>query len=270
MKTLILLLFTALFSLSNCTETIYDEVIKLDTIWLDKPQSFAPTFITVTDTIHTVDTVEVRVVIHDVDTLIQYVTKDSIIIREVEKIIYHTDTVKVTIVQHDTVINEIEVVRIDTVIRNVIQHDTVTVTVYDRTVVYLDTLYVSIYYRTLNHIPSELQPAVIDFYSQARERGWNLIGGPLVIQYVNEVAGENWNSFSYWIGEEQMVIEVNGALDPKFHYASILRELGRLQLKKKYVTSGDLIMNIYFPPQKVTIDSPEKENYLRELFSNPI
>lgn len=272
MKTIILLLFAALFSLSNCTEEIIIDKIFRDTVYIDKPQSFAPTFVTVTDTIeiHTIDTVEVRIVIHETDTLIQYVTKDSIIVQEVEKIIYHTDTVKVTIVQHDTIVNEIEVVRIDTVIRNVIQHDTVTVTVYDRTVVYLDTLHMPLYWKSLNFVPQELEIYVREFYGRGLADGWNLRGGPLVIQYVHDLAGEGWNSFSYWIGEEQMVIEVNGALDPKFLYTCVLRELGRLQLKKKYVTSGDLIMNIYFDPERLTIDSPDKESYLSDLFSNPI
>lgn len=272
MKTIILFALV-MIGLGSCVETIYDEVIKLDTVWLDRT-AIAPTFITVRDTTVIRDTVKIEVTVvqntHTTDTIYQVVTKDSIIIREVEKIIHHTDTVKVTIVQHDTVINEIEVVRIDTVIRNVIQHDTVTVTVHDRTVVYLDTLRMPLYWKSIHFIPEELTPFVQEFYTQARLRGWTNNGGALVIQYSHDMAGEGWNSFSYWIGEEQMVIEVNGALDPKYLYTSVLRELGRLQLKKKYVTSGDLIMNIYFPPEKVTIDSPDKENYLRELFSNPI
>lgn len=256
MKTLILLLFAALFSLSNCTEEIIIDKIFRDTVYIDKPQSFAPTFVTVTDTIeiHTVDTVEVRVVIHETDTLIQYVFRDSTIIKEIEKIVNHYDTI--FIVDRDTIFQTVT----DTLV--------LTETVY--TTRYLDTLHVPLYWKSLHFVPEELTPFVQEFYTQARLRGWTNNGGALVIQYTHDLAGEGWNSFSYWIGEEQMVIEVNGALDPKFLYTCVLRELGRLQLKKKYMTSGDLIMNIYFDPEKLTIDSPDKESYLRDLYSNPI
>lgn len=251
-----------MLALGSC-ETVEIEKLIYDTVYLEKPQqSLAPSFIVLHDTveIHTVDTVEVRVVIHETDTVYQVVTKDSIIIQTVEKIVNHTDTV----ILRDTVVNNTHTV--DTIV--IVQHDTITVTEYVQRVVYLDTLYQSLYWRTINSIPEELQPFVNDFYNEARLRGINTLGSAMIIQYTHTMAGDGWNSFSYWVGYgEQMVIEVNGSLEAKYLYTPIFRELARLQLGKQYKVTGDEIMNIFFDPKKILIDSNNKEPYLFKLFN---
>lgn len=269
MKTLYPFFIIALFLLSNCTETIYDEIVKIDTLWLPaKP--VAPTFVA-TSTVkecESSDTTLVEMVLKPNTTNGQF-GKDSLLhVKATCNLMIKINGY--TLVPKDSVPvpGPTEYLPGDSIPYPV--YDTVWQTKIERQIIYKDTLYQPLYWKSLHFVPEELTPFVQEFYTQARLRGWTNNGGALVIQYSHNMAGENWNSFSYWIGEEQMVIEVNGALDPKYHYASIMRELGRLQLKKKYVTSGDLIMNIYFDPEKLTIDSPEKESYLRELFSNPI
>src|SRR5688572_5897856 len=103
MKKILPLFIVSLFFL-GCTETEYKEIIK----YVDRPApALAPTFITQIDTVVIRDTVEVKIVVTETDTVYQYITKDSLIIKEVEKIVYHT----VTTVEHDTV----EIVLHDTV-----------------------------------------------------------------------------------------------------------------------------------------------------------
>jgi len=240
-----IMIFWAACSLLSCTE--YEILNTTDTVYLEKPvQSLAPSFVTVRDTvyIHTVDTIKVEVIIHDTivnnihttDTLVQVVTKDSIIVKEVEKMVtvYQTVIEKDTIVVSDTV--EIEVIQIE------------------QRVIYLDTAYVMIYTRSTTYIPPGIQPHVDEFFGRAT----NVVGGHMIIQYTDDLPGEGWNSFSYWVGGPassdnpyaQMVIEISSALPPELHRASILRELARLQLKKKYVTDVNKIMSPLFDPYR--------------------
>lgn len=266
MKTLILLFAISMLILGSCTETIYEEIIKTDTVFISKPQSLATTFITVRDTVVIRDTVEVKVIvrdtivndIHTTDTVYQVITKDSVIIREVEKIVYHTDTVKVIV--HDTVINDVH--HYDTIVRNVIVHDTVEVYVYDRTVIYLDTFVTVSYMRPVWSVPEDIIPHVEEFYSLCHQYGLNPPGGIMIIQYVTDLPGENWSSNSFQISDNsQMIIELDQKYPAALQRAGVFREMAKLQLNKKYTQIPDRIMNPVFSPQTTII-----KKHLDELF----
>ena len=232
MKSLVSLILFAIVAMAvvlctSCTETEYKEIIK----YIDRP-ALAPTIITIRDTVR--DTVSVNVVIHETDTVIKVVTKE--VIKVVEKIVNHYDTI----------------------INNVVQtiHDTTVLTVYDRTVIYKDTFWVATMIRPVNNIPAELLIYVQEFYQLA---GPSANGGPMIIQYVHpeDLAGENWSSDSFWFGGQwsQMVIELDESLPGEQHRAGILRELARLQLKKKYVTDVNKIMCPLFNPARTITQS---------------
>jgi hypothetical protein len=218
--------------LTSCTETIYDEVIKLDTIYLSRPS--LATIITERDTIHSVDTVKVEVVIHETDTLIQVVTKDSIIIREVEKLVTVYDTITQIINQIDTVFIYVT----DTVEIQVVQ--------IEQRVIYLDTLYVLVESRQVFYVPDELMPYVSDFYTLAGQYGSGALGGMLLITYAKEedLPGESWTSYSFRHGWDysQMIIQISENVPSEQARSCIFRELARLQLKRKYVTDVNKIM----------------------------
>lgn len=281
MKT-ITLFALVMIGLGSCTETVYEEVIK----YIDRPVP-GPTQFVATSTVkecESSDTTLVEMVLKPntengqfgKDSLLHVKSTCNLLIKIKGYVLIPKDSVLIPgpteYLPGDSipypVPGPIEYLPGDSIPYPV--YDTVWQVRIERQIIYKDTLFMPLYWKSIHFVPEELTPFVTEFYTQARLRGWTNNGGALVIQYSHNMAGEGWNSFSYWIGEEQMVIEVNGALDPKFLYTSVLRELGRLQLKKKYVTSGDLIMNIYFPPEKVTIDSPDKESYLKDLYSNPI
>ena len=174
------------------------------------------------------------------------VTKDSIIIREVEKLVtvYDTiiqnfvDTVYVT----DTL--EIRVVEID------------------QRVIYLDTLYVLVESRQVFYVPDELMPYVSDFYTLA---GSKALGGMLLITYAKEedLPGEGWTSYSFRHGWDysQMIIQISEKVPHEQARSCVYREMARLQLKKKYTTTPDRIMNPLFP-----VTAEITTNHLNELF----
>jgi len=224
MKKIYPLFIVALFFL-GCTETEYKEIIK----YVDRPApALAPTFIT--DTIHTVDTVEVKVVVHETDTVIKVVTKE--VIKVVEKIVNHYDT---------TLITEIDTVFITL-------HDTTTLTVYDRTVIYKDTFWVIDPFNMVTFFPNEVAPYIAEFAQSCWDRGLQVTSMPLLVQYSNNLPGENWSSFSYIVGFQQMIIEISDKLPAEQQRAGILRELNRLQRNKKYTAVPDRIMNPLFDP----------------------
>ncbi len=239
MKTLLPFFILAIFLLGSCTETIYEEVIKLDTVYVSKPQSLLPTFITVRDTIKIVDTVRVETIITKTDTLIQIVTKDSLIIKEVEKIVYHTDTVEIV----NTVVNNVHTT--DTVL--VVQHDTVTLTEYVQRVVYLNTEYI-FPGNSVTFIPDALMPYYLQFIQEAQSRGINLIGGDLIITYVDpaDLPGENWISNTFEMAGNQQIIQLSSELIAEQSRAAIYREMARWQLKKKYSNDATKIMSNLF------------------------
>lgn len=279
MKKLYPLIFLALFFFGAC-ETVEIEKLVYDTIYVDKPRTSLVQTIHV-DTVYKelvrVDTVEVTVVVRDtivivnnvetvrVDTVFQIQTDSIFIERVVEKIINHYDTVVLT-----QVVNHTDTIYIDKVVTI---HDTIAIVQYDQTVSYLDTAYVMIYMRNVTSIPEAIQPHVNEFYGLASQYGKLTIGGHMIIQYTDDLPGEGWVSHSYWVGGPasidnpyaQMVIEISERLPPELHRASILRELGRLQLKRKYTVVPDKLMNPLFGPgQAIT------QQHLNDLFSLPI
>ena len=262
MKSLVSLILFAIVAMavalctSSCTETIIDEIIKLDTVYINTPRSVATSIVVEYDTIVIRDTVEVRVIVHDTiintvhttDTLIQVVTKDSIIIREVEKLV----TVYETIIEKDTIVIT------DTVFVDVIQ--------IDQRVIYKDTLYVLVESRQVFYVPDELMPYVSDFYTLAGEYGSGALGGMLLITYAKEedLPGEGWTSYSFRHGWDysQMIIQISEKVPHEQARSCIFREMARLQLKKKYTTTPDRIMNPLF-----SIDAVITTNHLDQLFN---
>jgi hypothetical protein len=263
MKTLILLFTLSMLALGSC-ETVEIEKLVFDTVYIDRPiQSFVPR--TITDTVFInresirTDTVEVKVVVTQTDTLIQVVT-DSVYI---DKLVLVHDTIKITDI--DTVFLTQTIIDVDTIF----QTETITDTVFITHHHYLDTMYVIGTIRPVYSVPDELQPFVEDFYMQAAKYGHNAPGGVLLVYYTDNLPGEGWSSHSYDLGG-QMVVEISGSIPPHQLYTPMLRELARLQLGKKYTNIPDRIMNPVFPPERLVITSPDKESYLQVLFSNPI
>jgi len=242
MKTFLPLFICLLFFLGSCTETIEIEKLIYDTVYLDKVQKVAESVVVIKDTTVIRDTVKVNVAIHNTDTVYQVVTRDSVIIKEVQVI--ERDTV--ILIQHDTVTQTV--------------HDTVTV--YDRTVVYFDTLYMPGYTRPTWDVPLDLMPHLEEFYSEAQARGINPGSGMLIIQYTDNLPGEGWVSSSFQMNEnDQWVIFLDQRLPAELHRASILRELGRLSLNKKYTTDTAKIMCPLFSPERIITT-----NDINELF----
>jgi len=266
MKTIIFLFAVLMLALGAC-ETIEIEKLIYDTVYVDRPpKAVAASFITTVDTVVIIDTVEVKVIVrdtvilevHTTDTVYQYITKDSLIIKEIEKVIYHTDTLIQVV--HDTVINNIH--HYDTVTETIILHDTVTVKVYDRTVVYLDSFVVVSYMRPVESIPEDIIPHVAEFYALCQQHGVQAPGGYMIIQYVAELPGEGWSSNSFQISDNsQIIIELDQRYPAALHRAGVLREMAKIQLGKKYTQIPDRIMNPTFSPE-ATITT----NHLNQIF----
>ena len=238
--------------LSSCEEIIYEETIKMDTVWLERNDSITPrpvgAVIILKDTIfiYRTDTVNVEVVIIEHDTLIQIVTRDSIIIKEVEKIVTILDTV---------ILNQIDTIFVT---------DTLVVTQYDRTVIYKDTFYLSDSSHPYSWVPNEVVPFVTEFVNMAYDRGKTINGQPLVIQYVHadDLPGENWSSFSYHFGN-QYVIELSEELPTEQHRAGVFREMARLELvpRKKYSSDVNKVMCPLWSPSRVITTQDLNELY---------
>ena len=255
MKSLVSLILFAIVAMavalctSSCTETIIDEIIKLDTVYINTPRSVATSIVVEYDTVVIRDTVKVEVIIrdtiintvHTTDTLIQVVTKDSIIIREVEKLV----TVYETIIEKDTIVIT------DTVFVDVIQ--------IDQRVIYKDTLYVLVESRQVFYVPDELMPYVSDFYTLAGEYGNQALGGMLLITYAKEedMPGEGWTSYSFRHGWDysQMIIQISEKVPSEQARSCVYREMARLQLKRKYVTDVNKIMCPLFDPARTITQS---------------
>ena len=262
MKSLVsLILFTIIafgvwLCTSSCTE--YEILNTIDTVYIEKPaaRSVAQATITQIDTVIIIDTVEVKVIVHDTiihnihttDTLIQVVTKDSIIIKEVEKIVNYYDTIYQVVNNYDTIVEYVT----DTVF--------VDVTQIEQRVIYHDTLYVITEIRPVYSVPDEIQPYVEDFYTLAAQYGKQFAGGVLIVSYVHadDLPGEGWVSESFWIGGQpygQMYIGISEEIPAEQQRASILREMARLQLKRKYVTDVNKIMSPLFDPYQTITQS---------------
>jgi hypothetical protein len=124
--------------------------------------------------------------------------------------------------------------------------------------------------REVTSIPDELRPHVQYFYEQATAHGKVTIGGNMIIQYVKQVdlPGEGWTSNSFNLNSSaysgQMVIQISEEVPSEQAKSCILRELARMQLKRKYTTTPDRIMNPLFD-----INAVITTNHLDQLF-NPL
>lgn len=262
MKTLISLFAISMLILGSCTKTEYEEIIK----YIDRPgpMQFIP--VTTEKECESTDTTSIKIVIEDVfkngeftkDTLLNVETTCSLLIK----------ISGYTLVPRDSVVTE-KIVYQDRIVykdRIVTVYDTIREIRYDRSVVYLDTLYVIGSIRPVYSVPDELQGHVTDFYTLAGQYNKSFPGGVILIVYVHpeDLPGEGWVSESFWIGGYpygQMYIGVSESLPPELHRASILREMARLQLRKKYVTDVNKIMSPLFPPEAVITT-----NHLNQLF----
>jgi hypothetical protein len=261
MKALIPFLLISLFFLGSCTETILEEVIKMDTVYIDKPRTVAPTLVTIRDTVTQVitDTVTVEVLIRDtvinnivtVDTVIHVVTKDSIIYKEVEKLVYVYDTLTQVVNHYDTITEYVT----DTV--------TINTVVYDRSIVSRDTVYlISGMIRPTTSIPEELIPLLLEYGEISEQYGKAAPGAEMIIQYMpqSEMPGELWHSFSFDFSNQWVIyLDVNVPLEQQ--KASIFRELMHLHHSKQYSNDPDKMMSPLFPPDRTIT-----KQHLDELF----
>lgn len=240
MKKLIPLIpFVLLFALSNCTETIYEEIFKTDTVYLQRPPivQFSETVRvdTVEKTLVRVDTVEVTVVVHETDTVVQIKTDSIFIEKIVEKIIHHYDTVVKTLV------NTVYVDKIITI------HDTVKTTVYEQRVIYQSIEFV-FPGRSTFYVADEFKGYYDDYNKAASDRNVFLNGGNVVITRVNpdNLPAEGWVSNFYYVASDQAVIEISEQLPIEQCRAAIYREMTRWQLKKKYSNDISKILSPLF------------------------
>lgn len=260
MKKILLFTIIALFFLGGCTETIYEEIIKTDTVFFTRPSLVT---LTERDTIVIHDTVRIQTVVHDTiinnvyhtDTVFQVVTKDSLIIKVVEKEVFIRDTVVVT----------------NTVKETITLTDTITVVEYETRVVYLNTEYVYIFPgQSVTYIPEPLIEIHKSFFDECSKRNKPTPGGDLVISYIapGDIPGDGWNSYSELMAGSQWVIYVNNQLTVEQTYTLLYRELGRIQLGKKYSQDPNKIMSPIFDPAKLrsTDTDAKKAPYLSELF----
>jgi hypothetical protein len=265
--------------LTSCTEEIIiDRWIKGDSIpypvYVDRP-----TFVAVSQSTECVstDTLDVSVVIGDIvkngqiekDTAVKVSTACTALIRIRGYILVPKDSVLVP--------GPIQYLPGDSIpypvpgpVEYVQVPDTTWITKIEQRVIYKDTLYVLVETRQVFYVPDELMPYVSDFYTLAGQYGQEALGGMLLITYAKEedLPGENWVSASFRHGFDysQMILMVSEEIPSEYLYTAILRELARMQLKKKYVTDTNKIMSPLFDPYRLTINSANKKPFLDDLF----
>ena len=235
-------------SLFSCTETIYEEVLKTDTVFVNRPVMSFVTLPATRDTIFIRDTVRIETVITNTDTLLQVVTKDSLIIKVVEKEIYIRDTVVVT----------------NTVKETVTLTDTITVVEYETRIVYLNTEYIYIFPgQSVTYIPEPFEPHFQAFRDEANARNKPLPGGDMVLMRIDpsELAGDNWVSDSWEVAGFQWILRISDQLTVEQSRSAIFRELARMQLGKKYVTDQNKIMCPWH-----NVNEPMTTQQLNDLF----
>lgn len=277
-KLLIPFTLLALFFLGACEETVYKEVIK----YIDRPVPGPTQFITTsTETeCEGIDTLSLSVEIKqngtfDKDTLMHLSTACYALLKIRGYVLVPKETV---LVPGDSVPYPVPYpvpgdsipypVPGDSIpypvpypVPGPIQYDTVWEIRYDRTVVHKDTFWVIDPFNMVTFIPNEVLPFVVEFHQSCQDRGIFIDGKPLLVQYSNNLPGEGWNSFSYVVGFQQLIIEINEQLPPEQQRAGILRELNRLQRNKKYTTIPDRIMNPLFDPAATITASHLNELY---------
>lgn len=252
MKTLPYFFALVMLALGSCEEIVYEEILKRDTIYLDRPVQYIT--VATRDTVFIKDTVRIETVIkdtvinniHTTDTILQVIVKDSLIIKVVEKEVRITDTV--------VVVNNIrDTIRIT---------DTITEIQYQQRVVYLSTEYV-FPGRNAFYIPDELMPYYNSYVQDAQSRGIQLPGGSLVVQFVpnEQIPGVGWVSFYTKMSGDQHIIFLDEGLLVGHAKSAMYRELSRMQLGKKYVTDVDKIMCPLF-----SVTAPVNTQKINELF----
>lgn len=260
MKTLLPVTLLVLFLLGAC-ETVEIEKLVRDTVFVDKPRTVAPTLVTIRDTVTEtiIDTVKVEVLIrdtvilntHTTDTVIHVVTKDSIIYKEVEKLVYVYDTLTQIVNHYDTITEYVtDTLEIQTV-------------VYDRTVIYKDSVYlIGGMIRPTTSIPLELIPLLLEYGETSERYGKATPGAEMIIQYMpqSELPGENWHSFSFDFSNQWVIyLDVNVPLEQQ--KASMFRELMHLHHSKQYSNDPSKMMSPLFNPETTITNQ-----HLTELF----
>lgn len=282
MKTLIVLFALSMLALGSCTETIYEEVIKHDSIPYAVPVLVPGPTIFLADTTKTpekecesTDTLKVEIVLPGInqngtfhkDTLLHLNLACNALIKiHGFALIPRVETVRDSIIYKDKIIYQDRIVYKDRIVyvdREVIVHDTVREVRYDRTVVYYDTFTVVSYMRPTYSVPDNIQPFIEEFYGLCHQYNRQTQGsGMIIVQFVSNLPGENWPSTSFEVSDNsQQVIQLDERYPAELHRASIFRELSRLQLGEKYTNTPDRIMNPTFSPE-----TEIKQYHLNDLF----
>jgi len=272
MKTSYAFLFAATFLIlgSSCIDEVIKFVKVTDTLYLEgKPvTNFVQTthYDTVWRELVRTDTVEVTVVVKDTvvlinnvetvrtDTVVQIKTDSIFIETIVEKIVNHWDTVIV-----ERIITNVDTTYID---RIVTVHDTTYVTEYEQIVIYEATEYV-FPGRAVYYVPEPLRGIVDDYNKEAQAHGAALIGGNVLITYVDpgELPGESWVSTTFQMAGDQQIIQLSSELIAGHSRSPIFREMTRWQLRKQYTNTPGKIMNPLLPPA-----NPVTTQMINELF----
>lgn len=238
MKKLLCIPFLMMFMLA-CEEIVLVPEYHYDTLYLPDPCGCVKYDTIVLDHI---DTVEVKTVIVDHDTLLQ-VRTDSIFV-----------TKTVTITQYDTVYLYL--------------HDTIAVHHYGDTLVKFESE------RDLE-VLGEWKDVVIEFYRETAKRGrTESAGGNLIIEIwpLEDFPPDNRSAFTYYV-YGQRLIKIKESLTVDQSYGPIFRELAREIMGARYSNDPNSLMNPAFDPNRLRLSSPqeEKDKYLDELFAtNPI
>jgi len=244
MKKLLVVPFLILFALAGCEEIVLVPEYIHDTLYLPDPCGCVRY-----DTIvlERIDTVEMRTVIIDQDTLLRVKT-DSIFV-----------TKTVTITEHDTVY--------------VYQRDTLYLHIYHDTLVTFESG------RALEQFDIYLDIA-IEFSRLAMEYGWDSnrdgwyygIGGNCIIEpwRADEAPPTNRSAYQYFV-YDQWLVKLKESLTHDQAYTPLMREFARRQLGKPYDPEGSgTIMDPSLSPNILKFsDSDEKKRpFLDELFSH--
>lgn len=242
------LLFVA--TLIGCEEIVYKDVIK----YVDRP--VPATFVQTSKTEECVsqDTTKVEILMPDV-TANGTQSKDTTL--AVTTACHMKITIKGKVVMEPILITKDSIVFRDTTIyitKNVptpvpgptVYKDT---TIYETRIVYETVEYKYLFPgQSVTYIPQPFEIHFQSFRDAANERTKPLPGGDIVLSQVdpNELAGENWTSDSFEMAGFQWVIRISSDLTVEQSKSAIFRELGRMQLKKKYSNDVNKIMSPLF------------------------
>lgn len=219
----------------GCTETEFIEVEK---------------YIHKTDTVRLTEFVDRYFAGTDTVTITQIVEVPTPVRGEVDSVIII-----------ETRIDTIYLQRIDTVWRTqvVIERDTVVIREYT----YGDTLFVW-GGRDTYSVPSEVMPILSEFYQEAGLRGYEAIGGEVIIEIVPMDDVLQAQSFEF---NTQVVIRINDNLSADERWLPLMRELARWQIGKEYSqTPGDYLFP-FTNANAIRMSSPKslKDKFWEEI-----